>query len=209
MHVESTRRKSSKSNSTRVYFVSESQIYMYADESCLGNQYQDRVRPGGAAGLVEYESRPGVWVRRDYWTSEADTTNNRMAIKSATIPLSALKRPSAVVFTSDSRYLVDGMTRWVHDWRRRGWKRKGGEIENLELWRDLLAVAERHRVEWRWVRGHAGHPQNEYANALAIQAARQQSDSGGLVESRFLEWLAEEQEAKGRYLGYIPGEPGG
>jgi ribonuclease HI len=179
-------------------------VHIYADESCLGNQYNDRSRPGAAAGLLEYQAPRLGMVRRDFWVSEADTTNNRMAIRSALIPLAALKKPSKVVFTSDSRYLVDTMTHWIHDWMRREWKRKGGDIENLALWQELVPVAGRHQVEWKWVRGHAGHPQNEYANVLATRAAREQTDSGGLVESRFLEWIASEQ-AKGRYAGLNAG----
>jgi ribonuclease HI len=184
--------------------VAEPLVYIYADESCLGNQHHDRMRPGGAAGLLEYHHPKRGWVRRDYWTSEADTTNNRMAIRSALVPLSALRVPSRVIFTSDSRYLVDAMTRWIHDWVGRGWRRKGGEVENVEAWQELLSAARRHRVEWRWVRGHAGHAQNEYANHLAVRAAREQSDSRGLVESAFEEWISEEQEAKGRYLDFLP-----
>jgi ribonuclease HI len=183
-------------------------VYIYADESCLGNQFQDRARPGGAAGVVEHHSAKRGWARRDYWTSEPDTTNNRMALRSAVIPLEALKGPSRVIFTSDSRYLVDGMSRWVHDWARRNWTRKSGTIENLELWQELVGVARPHRIDWRWVRGHAGHPQNEYANHLAIRAAKEQSTSGGLVESGFAEWIAEEQEQKGRYLDFLPPPPG-
>jgi ribonuclease HI len=179
-------------------------IYIYADESCLGNQYRDRNRPGGAAGLLEHNHPRRGWVRRDYWTSEEDTTNNRMAVRSATIPLNALREPSRVIFTSDSRYLVDTMTRWIHDWVRRGWRRKDGEVENVELWQELYEAAARHEIRWRWVRGHAGHPQNEYANHLATRAAREQSDSGGLVESGFTQWL-EEQRERGRYLDYVPG----
>jgi ribonuclease HI len=183
-------------------------IHLYADESCLGNQFQDRARPGGAAGVLEYHHPRRGWIRRDYWTSEPDTTNNRMAIRSALIPLRALKEPSRVIFTSDSRYLVDAMTRWIHDWVRRGWKRKGGEVENVELWKELLPVARQHSVEWKWVRGHAGHPQNEYANHLAIRAAREQTDSRGLVDSGFDTWIAREQEVKGRYLDFLPPSPG-
>jgi ribonuclease HI len=178
-------------------------VYVYADESCLGNQYHDRARPGGAGGVVEYQHPSRGWIRRDYWASEPDTTNNRMAIRSALIPLAALKGPSRVVFTSDSRYLVDAMSRWVHDWVRRGWKRKDGEVENVELWQELLPVAARHRVDWRWVRGHAGHPQNEYANELAIRAATAQIDSGGLVESGFLNWIEEERRTRGRYADFV------
>lgn len=163
-------------------------VYIYADESCLGNQYQDRARPGGAGGLVEYPHPDRGWVRRDYWLSEPDTTNNRMAIRSAIVPLAALRRRSHVIFTSDSRYLVDAMTKWVHDWVRRGWRRKQGPVENVELWQELLPLTREHRLEWRWVKGHAGHPQNEYANHLATRAARDQTQSEGLVASEYETW---------------------
>ncbi len=181
-------------------------VFVYADESCLGNQYKDRARPGGAAGLLEYWHPQKGWVRRDYYLAEPDTTNNRMAIRSATVPLQALKQPSRVVFTSDSRYLVDGMTSWVHGWAARGWTRKGGEIENLELWKALMPVAARHEVQWRWVKGHNGHPQNEYANFLATRSAARQMDSGGLVDSGFDAWLREEQ-AKERCMNFFPMPP--
>lgn len=181
-------------------------VFVYADESCLGNQYKDRARPGGAAGLMEYWHPEKGWVRRDFYLAEPDTTNNRMAIRSATVPLQSLKQASRVVFTSDSRYLVDGMTSWVHGWAARGWVRKGGEIENLELWKGLMPVAARHEVQWRWVKGHNGHPQNEYANFLATRSAAKQMDSGGLVESGFDAWLREEQ-AKERCRNFFPVPP--
>ena len=177
-------------------------VFVYADESCLGNQFKDRARPGGAAGVLEFWHDRKGWVRRDYWTSEPDTTNNRMAIRSAIIPLAALKQSSRVVFTSDSRYLVDGMTQWVHGWAARGWTRKAGEIENLALWRELVPVAARHQVQWLWVKGHAGHPQNEYANHLATQAAAKQHDSRGLIDSGFDAWIAAQQE-RDRYLDFF------
>lgn len=181
-------------------------IYIYADESCLGNQFTSRARPGGAGGLVEHLHADRGWVRRDFWISAADTTNNRMAITSAIRPLTALRTPSSIVFTTDSRYLVDGMTSWIHGWAARGWRRKGGEIENLALWRELVETAREHRVEWRWVKGHAGHPQNEYANHLATRAAAEQDASGGLVESGFAEWMVDQQE-RGRYLEFTPLAP--
>lgn len=184
-------------------------VYIHADESCLGNQFQDRDNPGGAAGLVEV-FRDEEWHRRDYWLSEPGTTNNRMALRSAIEPLSALTRPCRVVFVSDSQYLVKGMREWIHGWKRRGWKRKGGPIENVELWQTLERTAARHRVDWRWVRGHAGHPKNEYANHLATRSARDLTQSGGLVPSGFQEWLEKEREDRGRYLDYMeflpPGE---
>lgn len=180
-------------------------VFIYADESCLGNQFTDRANPGGAGGLVE-SWRTDHWVRRDYWVSEPATTNNRMAIRSAITGLGALKRPCAVVFTSDSQYLVKGMSEWVHGWAARGWKRKAGPIENLELWQELVAAAARHQVQWRWVRGHAGHPQNEYANHLATRAARDLSCSDGLVESDFEKWLEKERE-RDRYFDFLEHAP--
>lgn len=174
-------------------------IYLYADESCLGNA-RNRSTPGGAAGLAEYWTGDR-WERRDYWISEPATTNNRMAIRSAIEGLGALKASSKVVFTSDSQYLVKGMREWIQGWVRRGWKRQGGAVENVELWQELLEVAARHQVDWRWVRGHAGHPQNEYANDLAIEAAKRQNQSGGLTPSGFTTWLERERE-KGRYMDF-------
>lgn len=180
-------------------------VYVHADESCLGNQFQDRANPGGAAGLVEVQ-REGAWERRDYWISETDTTNNRMALRSAIEALKALRRPCAVRFVSDSQYLVKGVAEWLPGWKARGWRRKTGAIENLELWQELDGELLRHQVRTVWVRGHAGHPRNEYANHLATTAAKELSSSGGLVPSGFEAWLAAEQE-RGRYLEGV-GFPG-
>ncbi|RMH17042.1 MAG: ribonuclease HI [Gemmatimonadetes bacterium] len=181
-------------------------VYVHADESCLGNQFRGRARPGGAGGLVEF-GRPGAWERRDYWISEPDTTNNRMALRSAIEALAHLTRPCRVRFVSDSQYLVKGVSEWLPGWKRRGWKRKGGPIENLDLWKRLDRELERHEVAFSWVRGHAGHPRNEYANDLATGAAERQDASQGLVPSGFGPWLAE-QRAAGRYLDFDEdGEP--
>jgi ribonuclease HI len=102
---------------------------------------------------------------------------------------------------SDSQYLVKGIGEWLPSWKARGWRRKGGPIENLELWQELDGELARHEVRARWVRGHAGHPRNEYANDLAVRAAKEQTKSGGLVPSEFERWL-DDQRAKGRYLDY-------
>lgn len=176
-------------------------LYIYADESCLGVQFTDRDSPGGAAGLIEYwkEDR---WVRRDYWVSEPATTNNRMALRSAIEGLDLLREPCRVVFASDSQYLVRGMTEWLPGWVRRGWKRKNGTIENVQLWRTLERGTRRHEVEWRWVRGHAGHPHNEYANDLAIRAAKKQDRSDGLVVSDFEKWLEVQRDKWSRYYDF-------
>jgi len=180
-------------------------VFVHADESCLGNQFRDRRTPGGAAGLVELW-REGRWARRDYWISEPDTTNNRMAIRSAIEVLSALRRPCVVDFVSDSQYLVKGIREWLPGWKRRGWRRRGGPIENLELWKELDGLLARHTVRPTWVRGHAGHPENEYADFLATRAAREGSTSGGLVPSGYAEWL-EERRQRGRYLDYMEFTP--
>jgi ribonuclease HI len=173
-------------------------VYVHADESCLGNQFRHRASPGGAAGLVEV-LRSGTWERRDYWVSEQDTTNNRMALRSAIEVLRALKRPCAVRFVSDSQYLVRGVAEWLPVWKTRGWRRKTGTIENLELWQELDVELQRHQVTTVWVRGHAGHPRNEYANHLATTAAKEGSQSGGLIPSGFDAWLGAERE-RGRYV---------
>jgi ribonuclease HI len=169
-------------------------VAIYADESCLGNG-REGTNPGGAGVLLEFRHRESTpLVRRDLWVSEPGTTNNRMALRSVIEAMTALSRKGRrfrVIFTTDSRYIVDGMTQWVHDWARRGWSRKSGPIENLELWRQAVTAAAAHAVFWRWVRGHAGHAQNEYANDLAVRAAGAQSSSDGLVESGFDAWLAD------------------
>jgi ribonuclease HI len=168
-------------------------VAIYADESCLGNGREGE-NPGGVGVLLEFRQRESATlVRRDLWISEPATTNNRMALRSVIESMTALGRRGRrfrVSFTTDSRYIVDGMTQWVHDWARRGWTRKTGAIENLELWRQAVEAASAHSVFWRWVRGHAGHAQNEYANDLAVRAAATQSASSGLVESGFDAWMA-------------------
>lgn len=173
-------------------------VAVFADESCLGNG-RDGQNPGGAAGLIEYPSARSM-VRLDYWISEPATTNNRMALRSAIEAMRILSRKGnrlQVEFTSDSQYLVKGMSEWVRGWKVRGWKRKEGEIENLHLWKELVEVAGAHLVKWQWVRGHNKHPQNEYADHLATRAAREQSNSSGPVPSLYEEWLAD-QRSKGR-----------
>lgn len=171
---------------------------MYADESCLGNG-REGDNPGGAGGLVEWRKPGSETIQRwDFWISEPGTTNNRMALRSVSEAFRGLSRKGKslrVVFTSDSRYIVDGMTSWVHGWIERGWKRKGGPIENLELWKDAIGSIEPHQVEWRWVRGHRGHPQNEYANFLATRAAAEQTISDGFELSGFDEWIANKGKA--------------
>ena len=168
--------------------MNEANVQVWADESCLGNGREGE-NPGGAGGMIEYRHpRTGTVSRFDYWISEPATTNNRMALRSAIEALKILSRKGKrlnVLFTSDSQYLVKGMQEWVPGWKARGWKRKEGEIVNLALWKELTEVAQAHRVDWQWVRGHNKHPQNEYADSLATRAAREQSSSGGPVPSLY------------------------
>lgn len=177
---------------------------VHADESCLGNG-RDGNTPGGAGALIEVRTPKGI-ARRDVYISAPDTTNNRMALAGAIATLALLagkeQRPH-VVFVSDSEYLVKGMNEWVAAWRARGWTRKGGPIENLALWKQLDRVRQDHDVEWRWVRGHTGHVKNEYANDLAMRAAREQIHSAGAVDSGLRGWLERKQEHD-RYTDYDP-----
>jgi ribonuclease HI len=177
---------------------------VHLDESCLGNG-RDGPTPGGAGGLIEVRTTGGI-ERRDFSLHAPDTTNNRMALCGAIAVLqllSAKGRRLAVLLVSDSEYLVRGMREWVPAWIGRGWTRKGGAVENLELWQALVQSAARHDGQFTWVRGHAGHPKNEYANDLALRAARTQRTSDGVVPSEFSSWLAE-RRATGQYVDYDP-----
>src|SRR6476661_5784175 len=159
-------------------------VAVYADESCLGNG-RDGDNPGGAGALIEY-MRPesAEIVRRDLWVAEPATTNNRMALRSVIETFRALSRKGkqfSVVFTSDSRYLVDGMESWVHGWAKRGWTRKSGPIENLEMWHAAVDAVAAHKVRCGWGRAHQGHQKNEYATPLATSAAPRKTHPDGLV----------------------------
>jgi ribonuclease HI len=174
-------------------------VAIYADESCLGNG-REGDNPGGAAGVIEHLNTATERLTRwDYWIAEPSTTNNRMALRSAIEAFRVIGRKGGrfrVLFTSDSQYLVKGMTEWVHGWARKGWRRTGGAIENLALWQELVDAAAPHRVQWQWVRGHAGHPQNEYANDLAVRAAKEQTSSDGARTSEFDQWLEAQRVRK-------------
>jgi ribonuclease HI len=177
---------------------------VHADESCLGNG-REGLNPGGAGVLIEVRVKERI-ERYDLYLSSPDTTNNRMALSGAIATFALLSRKDRrlrVTYVSDSEYLVKGMREWVPGWRARGWKRKTGDIENLELWQALSRVAANHDVRWRWVRGHAGDPKNEYADWLAVRSAREQVTSEAAVPSGFIAWLAERQ-AKSKYAGFDP-----
>lgn len=133
-------------------------ITIYTDGACKGNP-----GPGGW----------GVWLQageheRELFGGEAQTTNNRMELTAVIEALSALKGRSRVVLYLDSEYVRNGITTWIHNWKRRGWKTADNKpVKNVDLWQRLDAVAQTHEIEWRWVRGHTGDPGNERADALA------------------------------------------
>jgi len=179
-------------------------VLVHADESCLGNG-REPPNPGGNAALVEAPAGDSV-ARWDFFECSPNTTNQKMALAGAIATLEWLRRQwqkASVVYVSDSEYLIKGMSSWVRDWESRGWRRKGGAIENLELWQKLVQAAAGHTIEWKWVRGHAGHPKNEYANALAMRAAERQERSNGLIPSGFDAWLAQAR-TRGSLTTYDP-----
>lgn len=138
------------------------QVEIATDGACKGNP-----GPGGWGALI----RSGTH-EKELSGGEVLTTNNRMELMAAIEALNALKRPCAVTLSTDSRYVMDGLTKWIHGWKRNGWKTADKKpVKNAELWQALLAAAERHQIEWKWVKGHAGHPDNERADKLASDAA--------------------------------------
>ncbi|CAM3361548.1 MULTISPECIES: ribonuclease HI [Sphingomonas] len=137
-------------------------VEIATDGACKGNP-----GPGGWGALI----RSGAH-EKELSGGEALTTNNRMELMAAIEALNALKRPCAVTLSTDSRYVMDGLTKWIHGWKRNGWRTADKKpVKNAELWQALLAAAERHQIEWKWVKGHAGHPDNERADRLASDAA--------------------------------------
>ncbi len=109
-------------------------------------------------------------ARKEMSGGEPNSTNNRMELTAATRALEALKRPCRVELHTDSEYVQKGITQWMPQWKRNHWKRKGGPIKNIDLWKALDAAASRHDIQWQWVKGHAGNPENERCDALASAA---------------------------------------
>lgn len=140
------------------------QVEIYTDGACLGNP-----GPGGWAAILESGKH-----RRELSGAEAATTNNRMELSAAIEGLKALRKSCDVVLYTDSRYVKQGMTEWLPGWRRKGWRTASGKpVENRDLWEQLVAAAEPHRIRWEWVRGHNGVPGNERADQLARAAAEE------------------------------------
>jgi ribonuclease HI len=133
-------------------------VEIFTDGACSGNP-----GPGGWGALLRFRG-----IEKELSGGETPTTNNRMELMAAIEALKALKRPARVRLWTDSVYVRDGITKWVHGWKRTGWKTADKKpVKNVDLWQALLAAAEPHDVEWRWIKGHAGHAENERADALA------------------------------------------
>jgi ribonuclease HI len=137
-------------------------VEIFTDGACKGNP-----GPGGWGAILRSGSK-----ERELSGGEAPTTNNRMELMAAIEALKALKKPCHVQLWTDSNYVRDGITKWIHGWRRNGWRTADKKpVKNAELWQALLDAAAPHRIDWHWVKGHAGHPENERADALACAEA--------------------------------------
>lgn len=145
------------------------QVDIYTDGAARGNPEG----PGGYGTVLEYRDTKGNLHTKELSQGYRKTTNNRMELMAAIAGLEALNRPCQVNLYSDSKYLVDAFNQhWIENWVRKGWKRgKNEPVKNIDLWKRLLAAKEPHQVTFIWVKGHAGHPENERCDALATQAA--------------------------------------
>ncbi len=136
-------------------------VTVFTDGACSGNP-----GPGGWGAVLMSGAH-----RKELSGAEAQTTNNRMELSAAIGALEALKKPSVVALHTDSNYLKDGITKWIHGWKRNGWKTADKKpVKNEDLWKRLDLALKTHKIEWHWVKGHAGHPENERADELARMA---------------------------------------
>ena len=139
-------------------------VEVFTDGACSGNP-----GPGGWGAILRYNG-----TTKELYGGEADTTNNRMELMAAIAALNALKQPVAVDLYTDSNYVKDGIGGWIDGWKRNGWKTAAKQpVKNEDLWRMLDEARQRHEVDWRWVKGHAGHELNEHADALARQGCEE------------------------------------
>ena len=138
--------------------MSTQKVIIHTDGACSGNP-----GPGGWGSILDYNA-----TRKELYGGEAETTNNRMELTAAIEALKALTRPCQVEMHVDSQYVKDGITKWITNWQRNGWKTADKKpVKNVELWQALAEAIKRHDITWHWVKGHAGHPDNERADELA------------------------------------------
>ncbi|EPZ7319009.1 ribonuclease HI [Vibrio mimicus] len=153
------------------------QVEIFTDGSCLGNP-----GPGGYGVVMRYKQ-----VEKTLARGYRLTTNNRMEMLAAVVALQTLKEPCRVILTTDSQYVRQGITQWIHNWKLRGWRTADKKpVKNADLWQALDRETARHQVEWRWVKGHAGHRENEMCDELARQAAENptEDDAGYQPEAK-------------------------
>jgi ribonuclease HI len=147
-------------------------VIIYTDGACRGNP-----GPGGWGAILLYGDK-----EKELFGGEPETTNNRMELMAAIVALETLNASCQVVLTTDSKYVMDGITQWMANWKKRGWKTASKQpVKNVDLWQRLDAAVQRHDVDWQWVKGHSGHPGNERADALAnrgIDEMKQQGRAG-------------------------------
>ena len=137
-------------------------VVMYTDGACKGNP-----GPGGWGAVIRYGKH-----EKEISGGDPDTTNNRMELSATIQALKILIEPCKVKLHTDSRYVIDGITKWIHGWQRNGWKNASKQpVSTIDIWHDLIEATARHQVEWIWVKGHNGHPENERADRLASDAA--------------------------------------
>ena len=145
-------------------------VEIFTDGACKGNP-----GPGGWGAVLRYKGH-----EKRLYGGSPQTTNNRMELEAVIRALAALKRPSRVRVTTDSQYVRNGITDWIHNWKKRGWRTAARTpIKNVDLWQTLDLEASKHRVEWQWVRGHSGHPENELADELANRGIAELSEARG------------------------------
>jgi ribonuclease HI len=142
------------------------QVTIYTDGACDPNP-----GAGGWAAVLQFGRHERVLTG-----AHPDTTNNRMELTAAIEALKALNEPCRVDFYTDSQYLRRGITEWIPRWKARNWRRKGGKLANVDLWKDLDAAIQPHQIQWRWVRGHSGHPENQRVDRLARKAIPDRPD---------------------------------
>ena len=149
--------------------TNETDIEIFTDGACLGNP-----GPGGWGVLLRWRGS-----KKELSGGEAETTNNRMELMAAIQGLEALKRPGRVTLTTDSTYVKDGITKWIFNWKKNGWRSAVKKpVKNVDLWKRLDAAVAVHNVNWRWVKGHAGHLENERVDNLARASAEEIRDRG-------------------------------
>ena len=141
----------------------KSRVEIFTDGACSGNP-----GPGGWGAVLRYGE-----TEKELSGGESATTNNRMELMAAIVALESLRRPCAVTLSTDSTYVKDGITRWINGWKKNGWKTADKKpVKNVDLWQRLEAAVAPHQIQWEWVRGHSGHPENERADQLARDAIR-------------------------------------